>query len=149
MTALPVTHYFIISVDKNPHPDSKIAFDAIQEAFETLSSPMKRASYNTEQRKRTGRSSMKRTIRFLSGEIYNLRSRMQLFWVRIFRRGELRVEYKELIGDKVAAMVAAIAHTAEHIVLLPSIVDRVRLVSEISYDSRHWLVAAAFLAAFI
>ena len=74
---------------------------------------------------------------------------MQLFWVRIFRRGELRVEYKELIGDKVAAMVAAIAHTAEHIVLLPSIVDRVRLVSEISYDSRHWLVAAAFLAAFI
>ena len=28
--------------DKNPHPDAKIAFDALQDAFGTLASPMKR-----------------------------------------------------------------------------------------------------------
>eukprot|EP01035_Chromulina_nebulosa_P022848 gene22848-29590_t len=32
----------IIHPDKNPHPDASIAFDAIQEALETLSSPIKR-----------------------------------------------------------------------------------------------------------
>ena len=126
-----------------------MAFDAIQEAFETLSSPLKRDSYNAEQRKRKGRPSLRKIIRSLSGEIYNIWSRVQLFWVRVFRRGELRLEFNELIGDKVVMMMTAVMHTAEHIVLLPSIIDRVRLVSEMSYDSRSWLITAAFLAAII
>lgn len=126
-----------------------MAFDAIQEAFETLSSPLKRDGYNAEQRKRKGRPSLRKIIRSLSGEIYNIWSRVQLFWVRVFRRGELLLEFNELIGDKVVMMMTAVMHTAEHIVLLPSIIDRVRLVSEMSYDSRSWLITAAFLAAII
>ena len=126
-----------------------MAFDAIQEAFETLSSPLKRDGYNAEQRKRKGRPSLRKIIRSLSGEIYNIWSRVQLFWVRVFRRGELLLEFNELIGDKVVMMMTAVMHTAEHIVLLPSIIDRVRLVSEMSYDSRSWLITTAFLAAII
>ena len=33
--------------DKNPHPDAKIAFDALQDAFGTLASPQKRFVYYT------------------------------------------------------------------------------------------------------
>ena len=114
-----------------------------------MSSPLKRENYDAEQRKRKGRLSLKRIVRSLSGEIYNIRSRVQLFWVRIFRQGELRLEFNELIGDKVVMMRTAVVHTVEHIVLLPSIVDRFRLVSEMSYDSCSWLITAAFLAAII
>ena len=133
--------------DKNAHPDSKIAFDAIQEAFETLSSPPKRSNYNAEQRKLVGKPSIKKTLRSFAGGYQNVKSRLLLFWVRVFRRGEVGVEFQEIVGDRVAAWIAAVGHAAEHFVLLPSAVDRVRLMSEILYDSRTWLVVAACLGA--
>jgi hypothetical protein len=135
--------------DKNAHPDSKIAFDSIQEAFETLSSPIKRESYNNEQKKRKGRPSLKRVIWYLTGEYQNIKSRFQLFWVRVFTRGEAKLEYQELVGDGIIAIKTSIHYFIEHIILLPSIVDRIRLVSEISFDSRNYLLLCALLTAFV
>lgn len=135
----------MIYLDKNAHPDSKIAFDSIQEAFETLSSPIKRESYNNEQRKRKGRPSIKRVMWYLTGEYQNIKSRFQLFWVRVFTRGEAKLEYQELVGDSIILIKTSIRNFIEHIILLPSIIDRILLVSEISYDSRNYLLLCAFL----
>lgn len=132
-------------LDKNVHPDSKIAFDSVQEAFETLSSPLKRESYNSEQRKRKGRHSLKRVMWYLTGEYKNIKSRSQLFWVRVFKRGEAILEYQELVGDRLTSIKTSLHHIAEHIVLLPTAFDRIRLVSELSFDGRNKLLLGALL----
>lgn len=88
-------------------------------------------------------------MRFWGDEYNNFKSRSLLFLVRVFRKGEWRVEYQEQMGDKVSAIGLAVSHVAEHIVLLPTLIDRIRLVSEISYDSFNWLAAGAFLAALL
>jgi curved DNA-binding protein CbpA len=139
----------LYSADKNFHPDSKVAFEAIQEAFETLSSPVKRDAYDTEQRKRTGRPSLKRTISRIKGECSNLKSRLMLFWVRVFVRGEGNVEFKELVGDNVSAMSLAVSRTLEHFALQPSALDRLRLVTEMTYDFRTNVFSSAPLAALL
>lgn len=134
-----------LHADKNIHPDSKAAFEAIQEAFETLSSPVKRNNYDKDLRKRTGRSSIKKSMRYLRGEIQNIISRMQLFWVRVFKRGEAELEYKELIGNRIDGFRTSMWQIAEHLVLLPSILERLRLVSEMSFDSRNKLLLGCLL----
>lgn len=141
--------YFILFADKNIHPDAKMAFDAIQEAYETLSSPVKKIMYNTELKKRSSKPSLKRLIYQIKGEISNIKSRILLFWVRVFVRGESELEYKELIGDRITAVVTGIRHTAEHFTLLPTVLDRVRLASEISFDSRRNLLLGSVVSAFL
>jgi hypothetical protein len=74
-----------------------------------------------------------------------MKSRFLLFRARVFQRGEAEVEYQELIGNRIDAIRTAIARVAEHFVLLPSVVDRVRLVSEISFDSGYKLLLGALL----
>lgn len=105
--------------------------------------------YNTELKKRSSKPSIKRLIYQIKGEISNIKSRILLFWVRIFVRGESELEYKELIGDRITAVVTSIRHTAEHFTLLPSVLDRVRLASEISFDSRRNLLLGSVVSAFL
>jgi hypothetical protein len=144
----PITTYHD-SVDKNTHPDSKIAFDAIQEAFETLSSPVKKETYSNELKKRSGRGSIKKVVSYIKGECGNLKSRMQLFWVRVFVRGEAGLEFSEIFGKHVTALGTTLLHTIEHFSLLPSTIDRVQLASEMIYDFRAQAICGAMLVAMI
>ena len=126
-----------------------MAFDAIQEAYETLSSPIKKMNYNVELKKRTSKPTLKRILYQFKGEISNIKSRFLLFWVRVFVRGESDLEFKELIGDRITALLTGIRHTAEHFTLLPTVVDRVRLASEISFDSRGTILLGSVVSAFL
>jgi hypothetical protein len=110
---------------------------------------VKRDAYDSEQRKRTGRPSLKRTISRMKGEYSNLKSRLMLFWVRVFVRGEGSVEFKELVGDRMTAMNIAVSRTLEHFALQPSAIDRLRLVTEMTYDFRRNVFSSALLAALL
>jgi hypothetical protein len=92
---------------------------------------------------------MKRVMWYVKGEYQNFKSRFQLFWVRVFQRGEGMLEYQELVGDRIIFMKTCIHHSIEHIILLPSIIDRIRLVSEVSFDSRNKLLLGALFISFI
>lgn len=110
---------------------------------------MKRDAYDSEQRKRTGRPSLKRTISRIKGEYSNLKSRLMLFWVRVFVRGEGDVEFKELLGDNISAVRTTVSRTIEHFALQPSTLDRMRLVTEMTYDFRRNVFSGALLAALL
>ena len=126
-----------------------MAFDAIQEAYETLSSPVKKMIYNVDLKKRTSKPSLKRIIYQFKGEISNIKSRILVFWVRVFVKGESELEFKELIGDRISALLTGIRHTAEHFTLLPTVLDRIRLASEISFDSRRNIFFGSVFSAFL
>jgi curved DNA-binding protein CbpA len=132
--------------DKNPHPDAKAAFDALQDAFATLAAPLKRDAYDKELRRRRGRWSravlVKKLRKRVSDELYNLRSRWQLFWHRL-THGEAAAEYKELIRDPATTFARVVEHFIDHINLLPSAQDRLQLISERSWDARKTIFGAA------
>lgn len=106
-------------------------------------------NYNIELKKRTSKISLKRMIYHFKGEMSNIKSRILLFWVRVFVRGESELEYQELIGDRITALLTGLRHTAEHFTLLPTVIDRVRLASEISFDFKRSLLLGSVVSAFI
>ena len=110
---------------------------------------MKKETYSNELKKRNGRASLKRVASYIKGECGNLKSRMQLFWVRVFVRGEAGLEFSEIFGNHVAAVGTSLLHTIEHFSLLPTTIDRVRLASEIIYDFRVRAICGAVLVAMI
>ena len=104
---------------------------------------------NIELKKRTSKPSLKRIIYQFKGELSNIKSRILLFWVRVFVRGESELEYQELIGDRITALLTGLRHTAEHFTLLPTVLDRVRLASEISFDFKRTLLLGSVVSAFV
>jgi hypothetical protein len=141
-------------IDKNPHPDAKVAFDAIQDAFETLSSPLKRSDYDRQVRLKVGGGAfdsraIQRLLKKTSSEIYNMKSRLLLFWVRVFKRGEVGLEFDEVIGTPIRAKWAGFTRFVRHIILLPTVGDRLSLVTEVSYGSKGLLFWGSVLIAYL
>jgi len=56
--------------DKNPHPRAKEAFDAVQDAFRTLSTPLARDEYAVDMA-RKGKMTLKRVRRRVEAFFYN------------------------------------------------------------------------------
>eukprot|EP01033_Poteriospumella_lacustris_P008585 gene8585-6179_t len=135
--------------DKNPHPDAKAAFDAIQDAYDVLANPSKRCDYDKELMKMARvRSLTPRKLRKMVQEGYNnVVSQWLLAWHQ-FRRGE-PVDELTLLKHRLHEKLTELQHFGEHLRLLPTAADRVRLVNE-AWARHRWalLVVALLLPAF-
>ena len=126
----------LVHPDKNPHPQAKAAFDAIQDAFRTLSSPLTRLEYDRDfarRRKLTFKRAKKKVIAFF----VNNYSNFQLLYVNAMRGevGQIRNELLSALQGKLEAVQDKFAHFQ----LLPSYADRVKLLHEIIGDQRYTL----------
>lgn len=137
------------AADKNPHPDAKAAFDAIQDAYDVLANPSKRRDYDKELMKMARvRSLTPRKLRKMVQEgCNNVVSQWLLAWHQ-FRRGE-PVDELTLLKHRLHEKLAELQHFGEHLRLLPTAADRVRLVNE-AWARHRWalLVVALLLPAF-
>jgi curved DNA-binding protein CbpA len=125
--------------DKNPHPQAKVAFDALQEAFATLSNPIKRATYDESLARRRARRTPRRLLKRVRDELYNHYSRLLLLQHRL-RHGRADEEIAEARQAWDAVREAA-ADKLLHLTLLPTQEDRVLLVNELWLA--HWKAAVA------
>lgn len=136
----------ILHPDKNPHPDAKKAFDAIQDAFEVLTSPMKRSSYDKKLSRRSGITA-KKVIKKIKTEWYNLKSRLLLLIHRI-GQGEGKEELDELIISPSKHLISKLSNFGEKAVSLP-LMDRVLLLSELYEDNWRMLLLSSLFISFI
>jgi len=155
-----------LSPDKNPHPDAKLAFDALAEAYSVLSSPAQREQYDTERRSqvasaRARRFNSRKIRKRLTDELENWKSALLLLHYEVVftetasglqRNGAgqtLQLLYervKSAVMAKVAGMKLALHREIEHYVLLPSTGDRLQLLHEQLWRHKyHMLVLLLFV----
>ena len=134
-----------IHPDKNPHPDAKQAFEYIQEAFETLSLPLKRIEYNNKIRKgKPMKLNYKKIKRRIYNEYINWRSRIELFVYRV-KHGEVQAEYDELVNQPLQAIKSKLLQLKGKFVDLPSDYDRIHYLSELYFDNWKLLLRNFFV----
>jgi len=133
----------LVHPDKNPHPQAKQAFDFLQEAVTTITSPAKRAAYDErlekQRQRRRKNMSPHRLLKRAQDEFYNGYSRFLLLQHRL-RHGRATEEVAELV-EAWAGLKEGAGLVFEHFSLLPSPEDRVALLHELL--SRHGSKAAA------
>ena len=135
-----------IHPDKNPHPDAKQAFEYVQEAFETLSLPLKRIEYNNKIRKgKPIKINFKKVKRRLYNEYINCKSRIELFIYRV-KHGDAQVEYEELVHRPMQNIKESMMQLRSKFVDLPSDFDRVHYLSELYFDNWKTLLRKFFMA---
>ena len=127
----------VVHPDKNPHPDAKAAFDALQDAFETLSSPAKRKAYDEQMRRilASRRLTPKRFKKIIKDKWINFTARFHLFIARM-KNNQWRDELAEWQGP-VHHMVEGVYNIVEHFTLLPTIGDRVSYYNEMIWRYRR------------
>jgi hypothetical protein len=140
------TMALILHPDKNPHPDAKKAFDAIQDAFEVLTSPTKRSTYDKKLSRRSGMTS-KKIIKKIKTEWYNLKSRLLLF-IHQIRKGEGKEELDELVISPSKQLIFNVFNFVEKAVSLP-LFDRVLLLLEIYEDNWKILILSSFFISLV
>ena len=152
--------------DKNPHPDAKLAFDALAEAHNVLSNPVRRAEYDAEYRRevavaRAKRFNPRKIRKRLADELENWRSALLLFHYEVvftesasgLQRNSvgktLRIlceRVKNAVKAKFTGMKLALHREIEHYVLLPSTGDRLQLLHEQLWRQKyHILVFLLFV----
>ena len=131
--------------DKNPHPDAKAAFDALQDSFNTLANYQKRADYDKDlqRTKRRKKFTVKRMKKFWKDLWFNWHSRYLLFMHHL-ETGEAQVEIDEFMATFTTKR-DALHHLAQHFVLLPSALDRFKMMNEILWDHKRGILAASGL----
>lgn len=125
--------YVLLSflIDKNPHPDAKAAFDAIQDAYDVLANPAKRKDYDKELSKlaRARAWNSKKVWKYLLDMWENSKSQLLVSWYQ-FRRNE-PIEEILVWKEKGIHLMNKFKYLVEHLVLLPSMSDRVMLINEL------------------
>eukprot|EP01039_Chlorochromonas_danica_P010667 gene10667-11834_t len=133
----------LLHPDKNPHPGAGHAFDAVKDAYNTLSSKAKRADYDALLQKRR-KVSLRHLKAILKDSVYNLHSRLLLLFFR-FRQGRWQeevVEWRGWLQDKMNLL----RRFGQHLVLLPSFLDRITMLAEVCLDHRLFLLPVLLAA---
>jgi hypothetical protein len=142
-------------IDKNPHPDSKVAFDLLSDAYEVLSDEESRQIYDD-------RLSLSRSVhspykftnikRRFSAFLDNFTSRILQFFARI-RKGQWRDEVEDFVEGVNELPIwnakRACVHLYKRFSLLPTWIDRATLLGELSWTWKlELLVALSAIFAF-
>eukprot|EP01041_Mallomonas_annulata_P002151 gene2151-4187_t len=137
-----------IHPDKNPHPDSKAAFDRVQEAFNVLSSPLKRAQHDEELKKQSwivSLTSLPKATRYVASVVDNVKSRALLLKRRV-QDGEVQTEIEEVKG-RFNSFAMRLKRKASHFSLLPTLADKISLLGEMIFD-KSTLLGLGFIFLF-
>jgi hypothetical protein len=134
-----------IHPDKNPHPDAKNAFDAIQDAYDVLANPAKRKEYDRELNKiaRSKAWTVKRVSRRIQDAWRNLKAQVLLTWYQ-YRRGESKEELEHW-KERFLGVKRRVIYFAEHLSLLPTAMDRWQLVNELWWRQRYYLLVISLI----
>lgn len=124
--------------DKNPHPDAKAAFSAIQAAYDALINPSTRISYDNALNRRP--PAIRRWMRKASNNLENAYARSLLFFKRV-RTGDWQIELRELKGVMDAVLVK-LGAMLRKIARQPTVKDRFHLIGEIAWDNKFKLATA-------
>ena len=135
-----------IHPDKNPHPKAKAAFDAIQDAFKTLATPLARSEYDRDF-SRKNRLTYKRLRKRVLAFFHNQFSILQLLTHRMIngQSQDIVEEWKEEANQRLTGA----RELRTHFQVLPSIMDRFMLLHEIVSDNRIFIVQAVALIAIL
>lgn len=128
--------------DKNPHPDAKRAFDFLQEAFATLSNPLKREQYDNRISRKNSKFSWKKYSRRVYMLWNNFHSRLLLFIHRM-KKGETKEELEDLLNVQERRTRGILL--LEKLALQPSTNDQVQLIGEIYQDNLWTLAKLGFI----
>lgn len=156
-----------LTTDKNPHPDAQEAFDALQEAYEELSSPARRAQYDQEAQRRivmakARRWNMRRLKKWVVDYVDNTKSSLQLLHYQLTtdeHTGKKLTTQQSgnLLGQMIAkivvskrdALVKSTLRLVEHYALLPTYTDRYQLLHQHWWKYKtHILLLVSCLGAF-
>ena len=144
------TLFYIICLDKNPHPDAKLAFEAVQEAHDLLSSPLKRAQHDEELRGRGWLRTLlsaPKALRYIGAVADNVKSRALLFSRRV-SDGDVKTEVEEVKAN-FRRLVSRVSKKFSHFSRLPTITDRLELVGEMVFDKKTLLSLGFILLIFL
>jgi hypothetical protein len=147
----------IVHPDKNPHPASKQAFDAIADAYTVLSTPSQRAVYDKQLKKerRMRRMTWKKLKKRLFQWRENMVSQCMVYLTEIRQQQRDRTLLSTLssllysvIQEPYTQLSINLQHSLEHLALLPSAMDRVSLLHEWLYDKRVSLLTVLLLTSY-
>ena len=128
--------------DKNPHPDAEEAFDMVQAAYETLSRASQRDAYDLALAKRASWAyKVRKSLRILKDETYNLKARVKLFKARL-DRDELDVEKEELV-ERIENVRTFFLQKWENFMAIPDLENRLLFVQERIHDHRYVIGSVA------
>lgn len=124
--------------DKNRHPDAKIAFDCLQEAYEVLSSPVKRSSYDTSLEKKQKRRWINRA-KAVKNLFHNARSLM---------RAKIHLTELEEFKTLCRNIENGIKGFIEKIIHAPTLADKALWIRDLVADNKsRFIFAVIFFAA--
>ena len=133
-----------IHPDKNRHPDAKIAFDCLQEAYDVLSSESQRKVYDTSLSKRKRKvwiARSKAIINFL----HNMKSKMQLLIAR-GKDYDLGSDINEL-KEAFEIVVNGIKDVYNKLIWAPTFEDKLMLLKDLVADNKsRWIAGICALA---
>ena len=143
-------HYYYI--DKNPHPDAKLAFDALQESYESISTSTQRSQYNTliiknNKKKYAKLWNLKKNYKSISDLVSNYKSLFLLFHYEITHINDKKVNILQsinLLWNKIYTSIITIIKNIhnkislklQHFKLLPTTMDRFLLLKEIMWNNK-------------
>ena len=156
----------MLIVDKNPHPDAKEAFDALQDAYDSISSPSRREEYDQEiMRKmriqKARRWNARRIRKWVDDTVTNWHSSFLLFHHEITHMegipGKVSVSQSmALLWKKINSAAEAMWIKAtecallqvEHYTLLPTTLDRFKLLNEQLWRNKVKVVVGMLVSIF-
>jgi hypothetical protein len=149
-------------LDKNPHPDAKVAFDCLQDAYyvateqwhkqeeqryqQQLRPPKKTKVTSLMKSLSTNKASMKKFVSKYSKQFNykfeNWKARFNLLAHRI-RAGQWREEFTEVVGIPLRHLLDDLRLLKDRFCYAPSNVDRLQLCGELLYDHKKEVAVTA------
>ncbi len=130
-------------IDRNPHPDARIAFDYVKEAYDTLSDPQLRKIYDKRVYMKK-KWSYKKIRQFVIDFYQNSVARWKLTLHRL-THGQINEEMNEAFLDPLKVQRRKLHNWLEKVVLVPESADRFALINQVYRKYRGSIFGICFL----
>jgi hypothetical protein len=132
--------------DKNRHPDSKLAFDALADAYDVLSHPDKHKEYYRElqRQRKASKLTWKRFIHRFQEFYHNLYS-WALYTISRSKNKQEIEELQQWKKQLKEGLYVPWQDLKDHLILLPSKVDRFKYINELLIEKK-WLILVSIFA---